>query len=362
MRFGDITASSPTQAGSCEIIRKHLLEIWCGGNQAQFEYLWNLWARQIQRPGTSQQVMPILQSQVQGAGKDLPLVLLASSTRRRAWRASRTSYRSSLRRNLRAVAELISDWFGTNSILRQHFAAGLDAHVATAMAMTGKADPADVTPEERELAKPCNFGPLYRMGNDGFFDYLRANFVPNITYSEAWELRARFFVAYPDMARWQVDYARLSRELGYTQTVAGRRWKWAWKADPLNVDEDEPFYVDRLIGFNGSYAVNHPVQGSCAEVMQIALTRLDRALACEPVQLVATVHDEVVLLVPDDTGSITRVGGIAQREMVAAFREIFPKAPTRNLVEPKVGPTWGDLQSLEDWQADGTDLLASRGF
>ena len=151
---------------------------------------------------------------------------------------------------LRAVAELISEWLGTDSILRQHFAAGLDAHVATAMAMTGKADPADVTPEERELAKPCNFGLLYRMGNNGFFNYLRANFVPNITYREACELRARFFAAYPDMARWQDEYARRSRDLGYTQTVAGRRWKWAWRAeDPMNVDEDEPFYARPAHGF-----------------------------------------------------------------------------------------------------------------
>jgi DNA polymerase I-like protein with 3'-5' exonuclease and polymerase domains len=251
---------------------------------------------------------------------------------------------------LRAVAELISEWFGTDSILRQHFAAGLDAHIATAMSMTGKADPADVTPQERELAKPCNFGLLYRMGNNGFFNYLRACFVPDITYGEACELRARFFVAYPDMARWQDEYARRSREVGYTQTVAGRRWKWVWKAeDPVNVDEDEPFYADRLMGFNGSYAVNHPVQGSCAEVMQVALVRLDKTLRHEPAHLVATVHDEVVMLVPDDADAVGRIGGIAQSEMVAAFVEVFPNAPTIRLVEPKVGLTWGDLQSVELW-------------
>ena len=67
---------------------------------------------------------------------------------------------------LRAVAELISDWFGVDSILRQSFAAGLDAHTATAMSMTGKSDPKDVTPAERQMAKPCNFGLLYRMGNN----------------------------------------------------------------------------------------------------------------------------------------------------------------------------------------------------
>ena len=90
---------------------------------------------------------------------------------------------------LRAVAELISDWFGTDSILRQSFAAGVDAHTATAMAMTGKRSPQDVTEDERQLAKPCNFGLLYRMGDNGFYNYLRANFVPDITFEEACELR-----------------------------------------------------------------------------------------------------------------------------------------------------------------------------
>ena len=90
---------------------------------------------------------------------------------------------------LRAVAELISDWFGTDSILRQSFAAGVDAHTATAMAMTGKHSPQDVTEDERQLAKPCNFGLLYRMGDNGFYNYLRANFVPDITFEAACELR-----------------------------------------------------------------------------------------------------------------------------------------------------------------------------
>lgn len=104
-----------------------------------------------------------------------------------------------------------------------------------------------------------------------------------------------------------------------------------------------------IIGFSGSYAVNHPVQGSSAEVMQIALTRLDRALRNEPVQIIATVHDEAVLLVPNDVASVERIGAIAQQEMIAAFVEVFPDAPTLNLVDPKVGPTWGDLQELSDW-------------
>ena len=83
--------------------------------------------------------------------------------------------------------------------------------------------------------------------------------------------------------------------------------------------------------------------------MQIALTRLDQALRDLPAQLIATVHDEAVLLVPDDIAAVERIGSIAQQEMVAAFLEVFPDAPTLNLVDLKVGPTWGDLQSWEDW-------------
>jgi hypothetical protein len=93
--------------------------------------------------------------------------------------------------------------------------------------------------------------------------------------------------------------------------------------------------------------------------MQIALTRLDRALRNEPAQIIATVHDEAVLLVPDDVVSVERIGVIAQREMIAAFLEVFPDAPTMNLVDCKVGPTWGDLQALPDW-LQSIDLPKSR--
>jgi DNA polymerase-1 len=253
---------------------------------------------------------------------------------------------------LRVVAELISDWIGCDSILRRYFALGLDAHTATAMSITGKNRPEDVTPQERQMAKPCNFGLLYRMGNDGFYNYLRLNFMPDITFDEACELKSMFFAAYPDMARWQGEYARASREQGYTQTIAGRRWRWSWQAqDADDLDEDAPFYADRLIGFHGAYAVNHPVQGSSAEVMMIALARLDQALRNEPAQLIATVHDEAVLLIADELAAVERIGAIAQQEMIAAFLEMFPVAPTLGLVEPAVGPTWGDLEPLQKWLA-----------
>ena len=220
------------------------------------------------------------------------------------------------------------------------------------MAMTGKNRPENITPEERQMAKPCNFGLLYRMGNRGFYNYMRAGYQPNITYEEACNLRARFFEGYPDLAAWQDDYSRHSRRQGFTETMCGRRWRWAWQAQAADdLDEDADFYGDKLIGFNGAYAINHPVQGSSAEVMMIALTRLDKVLRDEPAQLIATVHDEAVLLVPDDLAALERIGAVAQKEMIAAFLEVFPDAPTLGLVDPAVGPTWGDLVPLQQWLA-----------
>jgi hypothetical protein len=97
--------------------------------------------------------------------------------------------------------------------------------------------------------------------------------------------------------------------------------------------------------------------------MQIALTRLDQALRDEPAQFIATVHDEAVLLVPDDIASVERIGAIARQEMIAAFLEVFPDAPILNLVDPKVGLTWGDLQSLPDWlQSRSTQRVDAAAF
>ena len=263
---------------------------------------------------------------------------------------------------LRAAAEFVSDWCGQPSILQQAFADGLDAHTATAQRMTGKNRPEDVTPEERQAAKPCNFGLLYRMGARGFFNYLRTSFEPGITYEEASRRRDLFFAGYPDLARWQDEYARHSRECGFTSTVAGRRWQWEWNAkSEEDVDPDAPFYEDQLSGFNGALAVNLPIQGSCAEVMMLALARLHAVLRDQPATLIATVHDEAVFLVPNDMQVAVAIADIARKEMVAAFLDVFPNAPTVNLVEPKIGSNWGDLQSLEERQDDAGDLLASRG-
>ena len=80
-----------------------------------------------------------------------------------------------------------------------------------------------------------------------------------------------------------------------------------------------------------------------------AVARLHTVLRDQPATLIATVHDEAVLLVPNDMQVAGTIADIARREMVAAFLDVFPNAPTLNLVDPKIGRNWGETQSLTKW-------------
>jgi hypothetical protein len=68
----------------------------------------------------------------------------------------------------------------------------------------------------------------------------------------------------------------------------------------------------------------------------------------QPATLIATVHDEAVFLVPNDmqVAVAIAIADIARKEMVAAFLDVFPNAPTVNLVEPKIGSNRGDLHFM----------------
>ena len=75
----------------------------------------------------------------------------------------------------------------------------------------------------------------------------------------------------------------------------------------------------------------------------IALTRLDNVVRDEPAQLIATVHDEAVVLVPDDLAAVERIAAVARKEMIAAFLEVFPeRRPRVLLILPwgQRGATW----------------------
>jgi DNA polymerase-1 len=259
---------------------------------------------------------------------------------------------------LRAVAEVIFATVG-ESTLRQGFVAGIDAHKTTAMALTGKTK---VTSNERDQAKAPNFGLHYGMGRRGFFRYVRDQYQPDITEDAAYDLYDAFHGAMPELGAWHDQHERLCRQDGYVETPLGRRWYWHWRArDEDEIDYDAGFVEDQRSGFQRNFAFNHVIQGGCAEVMLIALARLDRALRPYPAHLVLTVHDEVLIELAMDPTMIVAVRDIVVTEMTAAFLAVFPDAPTLHLVEPTIGPSWGEQVNVDKWLSEHTPFSAAVG-
>jgi DNA polymerase I len=96
--------------------------------------------------------------------------------------------------------------------------------------------------------------------------------------------------------------------------------------------------VERGDGFRYCFAMNHVVQGTAAELLQLAIVRVDRALVHTGARMIATVHDELVLECPE--ADVAAVAPRVVAEMIAAYRTLFPQAPVAGLVDAGCGDSW----------------------
>ena len=153
--------------------------------------------------------------------------------------------------------------------------------------------------------------------------------IRQVLREESNALRDRWRTALPDVVAWQTNYAWKSRRQGFTETVLGRRWYWKWNIG--RVDKDAP-PEDRIQddGFRYCTSLNYPVQGSGAELLQLAIARIDRALIAlrAGARLVAVVHDELVFETPESEAEALVT--LARNEMTAAWRALFPGQPRRD--------------------------------
>jgi DNA polymerase-1 len=242
---------------------------------------------------------------------------------------------------LRIMAEVSGD-----ETMCAAFAAGDDVHMAMARNLAGgdweALDDAE-RKRARSLAKSANFGLIYGSGPAAFARSATANGTP-LSTEEAAAIIATWRETYPGIHEWQQEQTWRCRQDGYVQTVGGRRWWFDWRARPWDdpmLDELEDYQVDDYVrGFERNYSLNHPVQGTAAEVIAIALSYADRALRDYPARIIAVVHDELV--VEADTDAADAVADVLQTEMTRAWQDFFPEAPTTGLVDVGGGPTWAD--------------------
>ncbi|WP_254451544.1 DNA polymerase [Ruegeria sp. HKCCA5763] len=151
------------------------------------------------------------------------------------------------------------------------------------------------------------------------------------------------------MKRWQRDQERQTRRGGDVSTIGGRRWLFRWRSrtpDDKGFDELEDWQVDDwLDGYERNFALNHPVQGTAAEIIGVALVYVGEALRHLPACIVATVHDELVIDCAVDPQTVRAVRRILKAKMTRAWLEFLPDAPFRGVVDITTGPCWG--QQLE---------------
>lgn len=202
------------------------------------------------------------------------------------------------------------------------FAAGEDIHRATAARVLGK-PAADVDADERAMAKMVNFGIAYGMGDFGLAT--RAG----ISRDAAKSFIAGYFERYPGIRRYIDTIKEEARTNGSVTTQLGRR-------RPIpELRAGNP----ALRAAGERAAINHPIQGTAADVIKIAMIRLAPRLAEAGLKarLVLQVHDELLLEVPNS--EVDRLVPILVETMEGALALDVPLT-----VEVKSGPRWDEMK------------------
>ncbi len=208
--------------------------------------------------------------------------------------------------------------------LREAFAAGKDIHRETAALVLHK-EPADVTPDERSMAKMVNFGIAYGMSDFGLAS--RAG----IPREEARAFIDRYFATYSGISYYMLHIRETARAQGYVTTLLGRRR-----------EIPELRSTNRsLLAAGERMAINMPIQGTAADIMKIAMIRVDRRLAAEGFtsRLLLQVHDELLLEVP--RGEVDALVPVLRETMESALALDVPIT-----VDVKTGDSWEGMRVI----------------
>ena len=203
---------------------------------------------------------------------------------------------------LRVLAALAED-----RNMKRAFVEGEDIHTAVA-AEVFHMDPDDVTPDLRRRAKAVNFGIVYGIGDFSLAKDL------GITRRQAKQYIDNYLATYSGVSAYLDRTVEEAKKNGYTTTLFGRR---------RNIPELKSSNRN-LRNFGERVAMNSPIQGTAADVIKIAMIRVNRALKESGLdaRLIMQVHDELILEAREDCAS--EAGELLVREMEAAVTLSVP--------------------------------------
>jgi DNA polymerase-1 len=225
---------------------------------------------------------------------------------------------------LRIMAHISGD-----EAMRAAFRRGDDIHDVTARGIFGILEGEKATPNQRRIAKSVNFGLLYGMSDFGLAQRLA------IERIEARAMTEAYFGRFPGVREWIERNLEFGRENGYVATVLGRR---RYFPDLRARNHAMRSAAERE-------ATNAPMQGSAADLMKLAMVRVDRALCGFDAKMLLQIHDELIFEVAAE--SVDAVATIVKREMERAFELSVPLEATL-----KTGRTWYEVEPLALEPAD----------
>ena len=226
------------------------------------------------------------------------------------------------------------------------FQRGDDLHRLLAAKIAGKA-PEDVTPLERKRAKAGNFGLLYGMSPGGFQSYAATAYDVSLTLAEAQAVHSAFFEMWDGMRQWHERSKRRAYERGYVTSPIGRT---QWLSDLYSKSSFKSSHAERN-------ALNSPVQGFGSDLMQMAAASIMGTLPGYPLprvegaHVVATVHDEICIEVPEDRWQEILIECKRRMEDVNVFlRPLDCQMDVPIVAGPSAGTRWGvhDLHDEDD--------------
>ena len=223
---------------------------------------------------------------------------------------------------LRLMAHLSGD-----EAMRRAFHEGQDIHDFTARQIFAVPAGAAVDPNQRRMAKSVNFGLLYGMSDFGLAQRLE------IGRAEAREITTAYFARFPSVRAYIDSVIAHGREAGYVTTILGRR-----RYMPALRSSN---YMLRSAAERE--ATNAPLQGSAADLMKLAMVRLDSELAAQGLdaRMLLQIHDELIFEVPK--AELDTVGALVRKEMKDVVELSVPLDVT-----VKVGSNWYDVEERTD--------------
>ena len=218
---------------------------------------------------------------------------------------------------LRVLAHIAQD-----KHMQEAFCGGVDIHTATAAQVFGVA-PDQVTPLQRRNAKAVKFGIVYDISEFSLAEDM------GVSRYEAREYIDNYLYNYSGVRDYMKNVVADAREIGYTKTLYGRRrYIPELKSSNFNIRQG----AERM-------AMNTPIQGSAADLIKLAMIRVENALreSFPQAQLLLQVHDELIVEAPEEIAE--QIAALVSREMEQVASLTVPLT-----AEAKFGKSWYDAK------------------